>query len=201
MLGSVLLAGVVGGVVGPGQITPDVSDESSLDQSCQPVSDDPLVVVGARHNAFEGAVHAINLTTGQTEWRWTTGDWVDTSPTAVNGTIYIGVTQPKFSSGVGAVFALNASSGDQQWKYDTNAVRSSPTVVNETVYAGTRNSRLHAIQRDEWYSTVGVDGSQRGRSVFSASHQRDCLYQCGRWYPPCTGSVLWEPTLESIGFE
>ena len=65
-------------------------------------------------------LYALNASTGAVLWSYPTGGTVDSSPTAVNGVVYVG------SEGY-TVYALNASTGAKLWSYTTgNLVRSSP---------------------------------------------------------------------------
>nr|WP_247730463.1 PQQ-binding-like beta-propeller repeat protein [Halovivax limisalsi] len=63
-------------------------------------------------------------------WRFETGDKIQSSPTIVDGTVYIG-------SYDNYIYALDATTGAQKWAYQTDGdVYSSPTVVDDTVYVG-----------------------------------------------------------------
>jgi outer membrane protein assembly factor BamB len=64
---------------------------------------------------------------GDEEWTFTTGNNVYSSPTVVDGTVYVGSTD-------GNLYALDASSGSQQWSFTAGGkIRSSATVVVGTV--------------------------------------------------------------------
>ena len=75
---------------------------------------------------------------GDEEWTYETGDNVRSSPTVVNGTVYIGNDD-------GNVYALDAADGTEQWRFTAgSAVTTSPTVVNGTVYVGSEEiGRAH----------------------------------------------------------
>lgn len=76
-------------------------------------------------------------TTNQTLWTFTTGGAVETSPSVVNGIVYVG-------SDDGCVYALDAANGTLIWNYSTGGpVQSSPAVVGGVVYIGGYHS--HAV--------------------------------------------------------
>ncbi|WP_142860749.1 beta-alanine-activating enzyme beta-propeller domain-containing protein [Salinigranum halophilum] len=73
--------------------------------------------------------------------RWTleTGGAISSSPTVVEGTVYVG-------SGDGHLYAVDTATGAEQWCVKTeDAVTSSPTVVDGTVYVGSKDSQLYAV--------------------------------------------------------
>jgi len=77
----------------------------------------------------------LNATTGHLLWKYTTGNWVQSSPAVANGVVYVGSVDSN-------VYALNASTGALRWKYTTGnptgaGVFSSPAVANGVVYFGT----------------------------------------------------------------
>ncbi|MFC4503826.1 MULTISPECIES: PQQ-binding-like beta-propeller repeat protein [Streptomyces] len=72
-------------------------------------------------------------------WVFDTGDLVRSSPTVVNGVVYVG-------SDCGCLYALDGASGDDVWSYHIGSdVRSSPTVANGVVYVGSDDGHLHAV--------------------------------------------------------
>jgi len=70
-------------------------------------------------------VYALNASTGELLWNYTTGDQIHvSSPAVAGGVVYIGSKDRN-------VYALNASSGALLWNYTTgHAVVSSPSVTN-----------------------------------------------------------------------
>jgi outer membrane protein assembly factor BamB len=79
-------------------------------------------------------------------WRFPTGGWVESAPAVAGDTVYV-------SSRDRAVYALSAADGDEDWEFQTGIsdtssadtaaseepMRSSPTVVDGTVYVGGGN--------------------------------------------------------------
>jgi len=113
-----------------------------------------------------GALHAIDADSGIQEWSFSTPSGVYSSPTAVNDTVYVGYGFSSDNDGAGAI-ALDADSGDLEWAFTepSEAVHSSPTVYDGTVYVGTRPGSLYALDADtgnkRWrFDTAGgVDSS------------------------------------------
>jgi hypothetical protein len=84
-------------------------------------------------------VYALDAGTGEQIWQFETGNDVRSSPTVVNGTIYVG-------SADDSVYALDASTGEEVWSFDTSgAVESSPTVVDGIVYVGSADNSVYAL--------------------------------------------------------
>lgn len=85
------------------------------------------------------AVIAVDAATGAERWRHETGVEGDTffsSPTIVDGELYIG---SQSEVGPSALHALDAATGEGIWRWDVSqymTVFSSPAVVDGTVYVG-----------------------------------------------------------------
>ena len=84
---------------------------------------------------------------GDKIWEFDTGDDITmSSPTIVNGTVYIGSTNE-------TLYAVNATDGSLKWKYQTSdneypysdSVETSPTVVDGVVYFGADTGRVYAL--------------------------------------------------------
>jgi PGF-CTERM protein len=61
------------------------------------------------------------------------------SPTVVDGTVYVG-------SHDHSVYALDAATGDKQWQFEANdRVRSPPMVADGTVFVGSHDQHLYAL--------------------------------------------------------
>jgi outer membrane protein assembly factor BamB len=89
---------------------------------------------------------------GDQEWAFETGDWVLSSPTVADGTVYVG-------SFDGNLYAVDAGSGNQEWAFECDVVYSSPTVVDGTVYVGSWDGNLYAVDTgsgdQEWAFGTG----------------------------------------------
>jgi outer membrane protein assembly factor BamB len=77
---------------------------------------------------------------------------VFSSPTVVNGTVYVGSWDSN-------LYAVDAATGSQEWAFtqSSSGVSSSPTVVEGTVYVGSYDSTLYAVDAatgsQEWAFT------------------------------------------------
>jgi outer membrane protein assembly factor BamB len=77
--------------------------------------------------------------TGEEKWRFTTGDWVESSPAVASGIVYVG-------SGDKNLYAIDAVTGEEKWRFATgDQVDSSPAVANGIVYVGSRDKNLYAV--------------------------------------------------------
>ena len=104
---------------------------------------------GSRHESLalhndgapgDGAVHALDSSTGKLLWSYQTDRWVDSSPVVVGGKAYV-------ISRSGHLHALDASTGGLLWSYQTDErFASSPVVVNGIAYIGSKNGHLYALE-------------------------------------------------------
>ncbi len=90
-----------------------------------------------------GHTGSINLSgsapQGTLKWSFSTGAPIHSSPTVVDGTVYVGSRDYK-------LYALDAETGVKLWEFETESrVESSPTVVNGVVYFGSNDGRLYAL--------------------------------------------------------
>jgi len=76
-----------------------------------------------------GSAAAQDTSAGDGIWKFETDDFVVSSPTVVDGTVY-------FGSNDGTVYAVDAETGEQEWAFEEpdHWVRSSPSVSNGIVY-------------------------------------------------------------------
>ncbi|MGA2385177.1 MAG: PQQ-binding-like beta-propeller repeat protein [Candidatus Bathyarchaeia archaeon] len=131
-------------------------------------------------------------TTNTVKWSfYTTGDSVESSPTVVNGVVYVG-------SGCGYVYALDATTGNQIWNFSTGGwVESSPAVVDGVVYIGSEDGNVYALNAANgnqlWNYTTGggVDSSPRvvNGVVYIGSGDSN-VYALNA----STGSMIWSYT-------
>ena len=84
---------------------------------------------------------------GDEIWRFETGDSVQSSPTVIDGTVFVG-------SDDNNVYALDVGDGTELWSFETSFnIRPSPTVVGDTVFVGSWNGNLYGLNAG--------DGSER----------------------------------------
>jgi WD-40 repeat-containing protein len=73
----------------------------------------------------------------------------------VDGTVYVGSRE-------GTLYAVDAETGSQEWAFTqpSGQVNSSPTVVDETVYVGSRWDCLRRVKRETLYAVDTETGDQ-----------------------------------------
>lgn len=106
----------------------------------------PTVVDGTIYVGYDGtySLHAIDATTGTTEWTFETGDWVRSAPTVVDGTVYVGSHDEH-------LYAIDAETGEKRWRFhaaDRVHHGNGPTVIDGVVYTGTREGPTYAIDAE-----------------------------------------------------
>lgn len=94
-----------------------------------------------------GSMVALDVETGEEQWRFETGAGVATTPVVHDEKVVFGSTDK-------TVYAVGRESGDELWSYDVGAwVWSSPVIVDDTYYLGDMKGVLHAVD--------AADGSKR----------------------------------------
>jgi outer membrane protein assembly factor BamB/serine/threonine protein kinase len=104
----------------------------------------PLTLVNGVVYVGTDKMYALDASTGQKKWTFPTGGAVSSTPTVVNGVVY--VSSKTFSSDVYNMYALDASTGQKKWTFPTGgAVASTPTVVNGMLYVGSFDHNVYAL--------------------------------------------------------
>jgi len=90
---------------------------------------------------------------GEELWRFGAGARVDSSPTIVDGTVYVG-------NSIDSLFAVDAETGDQQWRFRADGdVRTAPQVIDGTVYVGSYDANVYAVDAETgeevWHFETG----------------------------------------------
>ena len=98
-------------------------------------------------NSDNGTLYALNAVNGSQIWRaaFGTGDHADDSPAVADGLVYIGARN--------GYYAFNATDGSKVWFFTslysprqfTGWIYSSPAVAGGTIYFGTSDSYLYAL--------------------------------------------------------
>ena len=87
---------------------------------------------------------------GEWLWRYQTRNNVESSPTVVDGVVYMG-------SKDGYLYALNTDTRRLLWRYETGTiVKSSPAVAEGVVYVGTLQGHVYALEARNRQTAVAV---------------------------------------------
>lgn len=102
---------------------------------------------------------------------------MDSSPTIVNGLVYVASTDHK-------IYALNVSTGSLLEAFTTDdGIDSSPAIVNGILYIGSRDTYLYALGELQATTPPGFSVSiliiAGARGVFSSWHKYFCLRKLG----------------------
>ena len=107
----------------------------AIGKSGTPTSDWSMWRADPSHSS-RAAVGPANLTLA---WKFTTGGSVISSPSIVNGVVYVG-SQDK------NIYAIGAFSGELLWKFQTQSfIESSPAVVDGKVYTGGDDGYVYCL--------------------------------------------------------
>jgi outer membrane protein assembly factor BamB len=133
-------------------------------------------------------------TTNNTVWIYQTGDVIYSSPSVVNGVVFVGSFDYN-------LYALNAYTGALIWNYTTgDRVTSSPAVWNGVVFIGSRDGNLYALNASTgtkiWNYTTGGGSS-------SPSVADGIVYAGSRDYNiyalnATTGALIWKYTTGNV---
>ena len=111
-------------------------------------------VQGKVFTVIHGSVVALNANNGNRIWNFTTGDGLLSSPTIVNGVVYI-------SSYDANLYALNAEKGEKIWNYAADASFYGVTAVANGVIYASSNDNVYALSAATgdyiWNYTTGDD--------------------------------------------
>jgi len=108
-----------------------------------------------RLNPYENVLNADNVGNLVLKWSDPTGNSVQSSPSVVNGVLYVG-------SNDNNVYALDATTGIKQWSYKTGGpiTYSSPAAANGVIYVGSNDNKLYALNaktgHKRWSYTAGA---------------------------------------------
>ncbi|MEM2098276.1 MAG: PQQ-binding-like beta-propeller repeat protein [Candidatus Bathyarchaeia archaeon] len=132
----------------PGNVTTAVdsvsgSEYTTIDEIWA-IGEDPPIIDATPWAMFrKDAVHSSNAYGGPVNlslaWKFTTGGAVISSPSVVDGIVYVG-SQDKY------IYALGAWSGKLLWKFKTQStIESSPAVINGRVFTGGDDGYVYCL--------------------------------------------------------
>lgn len=137
-----------------------------------PVVVDSVVLFGAG----DGVLYAVALHTGRELWRFETEGRIRSSPAVAADLVVVG-------SADGRVYALDVTNGRERWRYepegvslvsaefgfDRKSIISSPAIVGGTVYVGSRDGHMYAIDQGsgelEWRADHQVSWAMSSPAV------------------------------------
>jgi outer membrane protein assembly factor BamB len=104
--------------------------------------------------AGDGVLYALALASGTETWRFATEGRIRSSPAVADGVVFAG-------SADGRLYAVDLASGEERWRYepegvtlvsadfgfDRKSIISSPAVVDGTVYVGSRDGWMYAVDQ------------------------------------------------------
>lgn len=129
-------------------VTPDgdVRWRTRVTRATRGIHGTPAVANGLVYiGAYDGALSAFDVETGDRAWRVDLGDAIGSSPSYHNGRIYIAV---EYAEPSGSIFALDAATGGTQWVDDrpTNHPHSTIAIDLETghLVVGANDGDLYA---------------------------------------------------------
>lgn len=108
---------------------------------------------------WDRAVYAVDIETGELEWRRQTNGGIDVCPAAADGTIYVG-------NDGGRILALDAATGDLKWESDRlgGSLRRGIALADDIAYTVGNDGLIAAVDRS--------DGSLHWRHLMSAERIR-----------------------------
>jgi len=114
----------------------------------------PMFHHDLRHTGYSTS---ISPDTNNVTWSYTMGGYARSSPTVIDGNVYMGSDDCN-------VYCLDAITGDFTWSYTTgDTVWSSPAVVDGKVYVGSFDKKVYCLRASdgfkEWEFTTDYDVS------------------------------------------
>ena len=153
-----------------------------------------VYVPGAEHGVF----HALDAATGEVAWTASVGSYVESSPTVLNGVVYLTV--------VNEAYALDEMTGEVIWSYGTERypARDFPALVVDGVYHLSPDEFLHALDA----ATGGPLWTHQAAGLISAAPAVAdgavfAATETGQVFAvdAATGAELWSIAAEGSGLQ
>jgi len=111
---------------------------------------------------YDGRLYAVDRDTGKRVWGSTLGDYIGSSPTLYNGTVYIGV---EMREPTGYIVGVDADTGEEVFRSEKfgNQPHSTPTIDpgSGSIFIGENDGYLHCYwmgnQTERWRFKTGGD--------------------------------------------
>lgn len=153
----------------------------------------------------QGYVYSINADDCKMNWEYAAGAWVEMGVLFENGVVY-------FGNGNGQFIALEADLGEELWVYtqqpeeDRNAINSSPLLIDDVLYFGSRSGHMNMLNKStgDLIRRVEVNGDFHSPLALSS---RDSTRMYGATAPygdsginvyafnVTTGDIIWENSM------
>ena len=164
----------------------------------------PAIAYGNLYVPVErGIALALDAKTGKVVWAKRYKACLASSPTVWRRVVYFAMMNPcaePHDTAQGLVVALAARTGRELWRFQLGAAESSPVVVGGTLYVGSRDNKLYAINarsgKLRWSFTAG--GEIKGGVAYAAHKVFFGAYD-GNVYAldARTGKLIWKAGAES----
>jgi len=124
----------------------------------------PAVSDGLVYASFSDGTVALDATTGALQWESTTSGPIGGYLAVANGIIYMSTQTYGYHWEAASIVSINAKSGATGWKFENSGFQtayaySPPAVANGTVYFGSQDLRVRAVDAVtgalKWVSTTG----------------------------------------------
>lgn len=114
---------------------------------------------GSGNNAYGHT----EIQTPVVQWKYTTGDIIESSPAVVDGVVYVG-------GHANRMHAINQETGELLWKFDVGGwVRATPSIVDGVVYLGADDNKFYALDAKtgakKWEFDLGEGGEQSSPAI------------------------------------
>jgi outer membrane protein assembly factor BamB len=159
----------------------------------------PVIAYGRLYfGTIGGRFLAVEAETGEILWEKKFGRFTAASPAVADGIVYQPLMNKRGTdraSSPGFLVAMDAETGAELWRFRTRVVESSPLIVEDTIYFGTFDDKLHALDaasgRPRW--TVQTGDDVKGGPAFSKGTIYFASYD-GKVYAvdARTGNKRWE---------
>jgi outer membrane protein assembly factor BamB len=125
----------------------------------------PVIAYGRLYfSNIDGLFFAVDAETGQIEWQRDLGYTSAASPAVGEGVVYQPLMNPRGKDRgpeSGVLVAMDARTGKDIWRFQAGAVESSPLLLDGTLYFGTFDDRLYALDAESkevlWSFKTGDD--------------------------------------------
>lgn len=133
----------------------------------------PPIAYGALYVPVErGLVVALDVRTGKVLWSRPYRACIGASPAVAHEVVYVAMLNPcnqPHTGEPGLVVALKARTGRELWRFRLGATESSPLIVGNRLYVGSRDDRLYALNattgRLRWSFNTG--GEIKGAPAYA----------------------------------